>query len=210
MNFALTIIMPIAMLMVSLLFVAGITLGLYMPMIPYLVFTFSALTWIIMVIEAMLAAPLIALTLIVPSEDEMGKAGHAIAILLGIFLRPALMILGFIMAIQLLIVAVGMLNAAFWSTIMAATGGSNGVGIFGLIAILLLYASIAMGMVHEAFSLIYLVPNKVMRWIGAGGDQDEAMSKVKELKGSTQKGAGMGSGLMKSGLDKAGGKDKKK
>lgn len=210
MNFLLTIVMPIAMLMISLLLVAGVTLGLYMPMVPYLVFTFSALTWIIMVIEAMLAAPLIALTLIVPSEDEMGKAGHAIAILLGIFLRPALMILGFIMAIQLLIVAVGMLNAAFWSTIMAATGGANGVGVFGLISILLLYASIAMGMVHEAFSLIYLVPNKVMRWIGAGGEQDEAMSKVKELKGSTQKGAGMGAGLMKAGLDKAGGKDKKK
>ncbi len=199
-NFLLTIFMPVAMMMISLLWVAGLTLGLYIPMIPYLVFTFSALSWIILVIEAMLAAPLIALGLIVPNEDEMGKAGHAIAILLGIFLRPALMVLGFIMAIQLLIVAIGMLNVGFWASLMSATGGSSGVGVFGLIAVLLLYASIALGMVHEAFSLIYLVPNKVMRWIGAGGEQDDPMSKVKELKGSVQKGAGIGGGLMKSSL----------
>ncbi|HRE32047.1 MAG TPA: DotA/TraY family protein, partial [Candidatus Berkiella sp.] len=141
----LIIFMPIAILLISLLWVAGLTLGLYIPMIPYLVFTFSALTWIILVVEAMLAAPLIALTLIVPSEDEIGKAGHAISILLGIFLRPALMILGFIMAMQLLIVAIGMLNAAFWATILNATGASKGVGIFGLIAILLMYAGVATG-----------------------------------------------------------------
>lgn len=199
-NFLLTIIMPIAVLMISLLWVAGLTMGLYIPMIPYLVFTFSALSWFIMVIEAMLAAPLIALTLIVPSEDEIGKAGQAIAILLAIFLRPALMILGFIMAIQLLIVAIGMLNAGFWSTMLAATGGSSGIGVFGLIAILLLYASLAVGMVHEAFSLIYLVPNKVMRWIGGDSSGDDPMKKVQELKGSVQKGAGIGGGLMKSTL----------
>jgi|GEM_PF-3382222 len=198
-NFILTIIMPIAILMISLLWTAGLTLGIYIPMIPYLVFTFCALSWMIMVIEAMLAAPLIALTLIVPSEDEIGKAGHAIIILLGIFLRPILMVLGFVLAIQLLIVAIGMLNAGFWATMLSATGGSSGVGVFGLIAILLLYASIALGMVHEAFSLIYLVPNKVMRWIG-GGEGDDPMSKVKELKGSVQKGAGIGAGLMKSSL----------
>lgn len=200
-NFLLTIIMPIAMLMISLLWVAGLTLGIYVPMIPYLVFTFSALTWIILVIEAMLAAPLIALTLIVPSEDEIGKAGHAIVILLGVFLRPALMILGFILASQLLIVGIGMLNAAFWSTMMSSTGGSLQVGVFGLIAILLLYASVAVAMVHEAFSLIYLVPNKVMRWIGGGGNEDEGtMKNVQSLKGSVQKGAGIGAGLMKSSL----------
>lgn len=200
-NFLLTIIMPIVMLMISLLWVAGLTLGLYIPMVPYLVFTFSALTWFILVIEAMLAAPLIALTLIVPSEDEIGKAGYAIMILLGVFLRPILMILGFILAIQLLMVGIGMLNAAFWPTMMASTGGSISVGAFGLIAILLLYASVALGMVHEAFSLIYLVPNKVMRWIGGGGNEDEGtMKNVQSLKGSVQKGAGIGAGLMKSSL----------
>lgn len=200
-NFLLTIIMPIAMLLISLLWVAGLTLGIYIPMIPYLVFTFSALTWFILVIEAMLAAPLIALGLIVPSEDEMGKAGNAMVILLGVFLRPCLMILGFIMATQLLMVGIGMLNAAFWSTMMASTGGSLKVGIFGLVAVLLLYASVALGMVHEAFSLIYVIPNKVMRWIGGGGNEDEGtMKNVQSLKGSVQKGAGIGAGLMKSSL----------
>lgn len=203
MDYTLQIVVPVAILIISLCWVSGITLCLYVPMIPYLVFTFSALSWIILVIEAMLGAPLIALTLIVPSEEEIGKAGHAIVILLGLFLRPALMILGFVLAIKLLMVAIQMLNFGFWSTLMDSTGGANGMGFFALIAVILMYTSIAIGLVHEAFSLIYMIPNQALRWMGAGGEGDDAGGKAKELKGSVEKGAGMGAGMMKSGLSSA-------
>src|SRR5262249_44522191 len=156
-DLTLKVVVPVCILMISLLWVAGITLCLYVPMIPYLVFTFSAISWIILVVEAMLGAPMIALSLIVPSEDEVGKAGHAIVILLGLFLRPALMILGFILAIKLLMVAIQMLNYGFWATLVDSTGGSAGIGFFGLIAVIFIYTSLATGMVHEAFSLIYML-----------------------------------------------------
>jgi conjugal transfer/type IV secretion protein DotA/TraY len=203
MNFLMSIVMPVAMIIISLLWVAGLTLGLYVPLIPYLVFTFGAVGWIILVIEAMLGASLIALTFIVPSEDEIGKAGHALVILLGLFLRPALMVLGFILAIQLLYVAISMLNFGFWATLIASTGGTAGVGMFGMVGILLIYASIATGMVHEAFSLIYLLPNKVLRWMGGGPEEEEAGRQVKELKGSVDKGAGIGKSAMTSSLSAA-------
>jgi len=203
MDFLMAFVMPVAMIIISLLWVAGLTLGLYVPLIPYLVFTFGAIGWIILVIEAMLGASLIALTFIVPSEDEIGKAGHALVILLGLFLRPALMVLGFILAIQLLYVAISMLNFGFWATLMASTGGASGVGMFGMVAVLLMYAAIATGIVHEAFSLIYLLPNKVLRWMGGGPEEEEAGRQVKELKGSVEKGAGIGKSAMTSGLSAA-------
>lgn len=202
MDFVLSMFMPIATLMISLLWTEGIALGLYVPLIPYLVFSFSAITWLILVIESMLGAPLIALSLIVPSEEEIGKAGYAIIILLGLFLRPALMIVGFVLAIQLLKVGISMLNFGFWATITANTGAAAGVGIFGLIAVIFIYSAVAVGMVHEAFSLIYVLPNKVLRWMGGGPEDDSAGQHVKELKGNVQKGAGIGKNMMSSTLTK--------
>lgn len=202
MDFVLSMFMPIATLMISLLWAEGIALGLYVPLIPYLVFSFSAITWLILVIESMLGAPLIALSLIVPNEDEMGKAGYAMVILLGLFLRPALMIVGFVLAIQLLKVGIGMLNFGFWATITANTGAAAGVGIFGLIAVIFIYSAVAVGMVHEAFSLIYVLPNKVLRWMQGSPEDDSAGQHVKDLKGSIQKGSGIGKNMMSSTLTK--------
>lgn len=206
MDYLLAIFMPVAGIIITLLYLEGLTLALYVPLIPYLVFTFAALTWFILVIEAMLGAPLIGLQLIVPSEDEIGKAGQAMVILLGLFLRPALMIVGFIFAIKLLSVAIGILNFGFWSTLIASTGASSGIGIFGLIAVIFMYVAIAVGLVHEAFSLIYQLPNKVLRWMGGGPEGDEAGSHVKELKGSVQKGGGYSKSIMTSTMTKFSGK----
>lgn len=196
MQFLASFVFPIAILIITLLWTAGMTLGLYVPLIPYLVFTFGAIGWLILVIEAILGASLIALTLIVPTEDEIGKAGYAMVILLGLFMRPALMIVGFVLGIQVLYIAMNMLNFGFWATLMASTGGADGVGVFGMVAVIMIYAGLATGLVHEAFSLIYLLPNKVLRWMGGSPEDEEAGKQAKELKGSVATGAGIGKGAM--------------
>ena len=206
MNTLMSIVLPIAMFIIATLWAAGITLGLYIPLIPYLVFTFAALSWMILVIESLLGASLIALSLVVPSEDELGKAGHAMVILLGLFLRPALMIVGFVFAAQLLQVAVDMINAGFWNTLIMNTGGAANIGVFGMVAVLFIYVGIITGVVHEAFSLIYVLPNKVLRWMGGGPEEEDAGKHAKELKGSADAGGQISSGLMKGGLSLAGGK----
>jgi len=203
-NFMIMVIVPIVIMALSLIWAAGISLALYVPLIPFLVFTFAAMGWFLLVIEAMLGAPLIALSLIIPSEDELGKAGHAIAILLGLFLRPGLMILGFIFAGKILMVAIGMLNFGFSGTLQMSVG--NGSGLFGFISIIMLYSGVAIGMVHEAFSLIYVLPDKILRWMGGGPEDTSAGEQVKQLKGSVEKGAGMGKGAMTKMTQKMGDK----
>jgi conjugal transfer/type IV secretion protein DotA/TraY len=198
----LAIVLPIASIILMLIWTAGISLALYVPLIPLLVFTFSALAWVILVIEAMLGAPLIALTLIIPSEDEIGKAGHGIIILLGLILRPALMILGFIFAQKLLMVAISMLNFGFSGALQMSVAGNGAVGPFGFVAILMMYSGIAVALVHECFSLIYVLPDKVLRWMGAGGESTEAGQHAKEMEGAHDKGAAVGKGAMKGALDK--------
>lgn len=199
MNFVMGIVMSVAGLLISLLYVGALTMALYVPMIPYLVFTFSALTWVILVIEAILAAPLVGLTLVMPSEDELGKASNGIVILFGLFLRPPLMIVGFLFSVKLLYVAFAMLNYGFMSTIMAST--ANNRALFASIAVFTMYVGLCIALVHECFTLIYKVPDQVLRWIGSSSGGGDEMSKVKGVKGSFDKGAGISKGVM-SGINK--------
>lgn len=212
-NGLLSMMLPIAFILIAILWTSGVLLGIYAPLIPFLVFSFAALGWMILVIEAMLGAPLIALTLVIPSEDEIGKAGHAIIILLSLFLRPALMVLGFIIAIKLLTVAIDMLNFGFFATLKSSGGATT--GLFGVVSVIFLYTSLCISILNEAFSLIYVLPNKILRWMGGGAEGEEVGGMVKEARQTAESGAEMGGGMMKGALSHGGGmvdqakKDKK-
>jgi defect-in-organelle-trafficking protein DotA len=66
------------------------------------------------VIEAMVAAPIVALGITHPEgHDAFGKGEQAVMILMNVFLRPAMMIIGYVAAIALCYVGVWMLNAGF-------------------------------------------------------------------------------------------------
>ena len=54
-------LVPFLTVVMSMLFSAGAVLAYYVPLIPYLVFTFAGLGWFIGVIEAMVAAPIVAI-----------------------------------------------------------------------------------------------------------------------------------------------------
>jgi conjugal transfer/type IV secretion protein DotA/TraY len=201
----LSIIMPVALFIIAVLWVAGITLGLYLPLIPLLVFTFASVAWILLVIEAIVAAPLVSLSLVVPSEDEIGKAGHSMVILVGLFLRPSLMIVGFIIAAKLLAVAIQMLNFGFKGLLLSSLPN---VGLFGGVAIVVIYVGFATAIVHESFTLIYLLPDKILRWMGGQAENtDDAMSKARKTEKSAEKGAsvtkGMAGGALKFAQSKA-------
>lgn len=200
------VLCAIVLLLVGTLWTAGVVMGLYVPLIPWLVFTFCAIGWLILVIEAMVASPLIALILIVPSEDEMGKVGHSIVILLGLIFRPALMILGLIFSIKVMMVIVSMIDYGFKELILTNIGN---VGVFGAIAIIIIYCGVITTVIHQCFSLIYVVPDKVLRWMGGQPESQDVMSKVKGIKGSAEKGAAAGGAAMKgvagAGMKKAGG-----
>ncbi len=184
----------VVLFLVFLLWAAGMTLGLYLPLIPYLLFLFGGLTWILLVIEAIVASPLIALSLIVPSEDEIGKATAAIVIIVGLFFRPPLMILGFVFAAKILMVAVGMLNYGFQNVLSTTI---LGIGLFGAIAVVIMYAGILIAIVHEAFSLIYVLPDKALRWMGAQGEGADIAGNLKKIEGNVDTAAKISSGLAK-------------
>lgn len=88
---------------IGLTFVAmGVIMAFYVPIYPWIVFTFAAVGWFIAVIEAMAAGPLICLGMTHPQGHELANSvRQAAMLLLGVFIRPALMILSFIMSMIL-------------------------------------------------------------------------------------------------------------
>jgi defect-in-organelle-trafficking protein DotA len=127
-------VLPLLFAWIGIMVSVGFTTAYYIPILPYMIFTFGSIAWLISVIEAMVAAPIVALGVTHPEgHDAFGKGEAAIMLLMNVFLRPAMMIIGYISAIALSYVSVWILNAGFDNAIMYIQGGnSNGIGSAGM------------------------------------------------------------------------------
>ena len=199
-----------------------------------MIFTFGAIAWLMAVIEAMVAAPIVALGVTHPEgHDAFGKGEQAIMILMNIFLRPSMMIIGYIAAISLSYVGVWILNAGFdnaigfiqgssdygtksagtfndignmWASTGSVQTGAGGIsggytgwaGVFAFFFSILIYTTMYLTIVQKSFTLISMLPDKVLRWIGgqhesigeqsAGWGDENVKGKIGEAGKETQGG----------------------
>jgi len=165
--------LPMFVVILVLMFTTGSMLGYYLPLIPMIVFVFGGIGWFIACIEAMVAAPLVAIGIAHPEgSDIFGKSDPAVMLLLNVFLRPSMMIFGFIGGIILSYIGIWLLNASFLKGIsgllVTVQGGSPSIGPIAFIAMLIIYTLIAVAVVQKAFDLIYIIPDKVLRWLQGG------------------------------------------
>lgn len=191
------LVVPIMFMLVGFMVSVGGLLGVYVPLIPYVIFTFGALGWMTSCIEAMVAGPLVALGILSPSaqHEVLGKAEPALMLLFSIFLRPGLMIFGLIAAMLLANVFVDMVNYAFWTTVVSsfAEEGETGVLMYNPLQMILFVCAYVMLIVtglNKCFAAIYLIPQNVMGWIGAQGAQHGEAESLSGVKGGVE--AGMG------------------
>jgi hypothetical protein len=179
----------------------GGILAVYMPLVPYIVFVFSALGWFTGVIEAMVAAPFIALGILSPGgqHDILGRAEPALMLLLNIFLRPSLMIMGMMVAMLLASVIVGFVNVGFLNAMNTTSGGSP--GIIETMLYISAYCSIVMTALNKCFGLIYMLPERVLTWIGGQAVSYGEAESVNQVKSAVESMAGSISSGMKSSAD---------
>lgn len=162
------VLMPLLSVWMGINLTLGAVLSYYVPLIPFFLFTFGAITWFAVVLEAVLAAPLVALGITHPEgHDFLGKAEQSLMLLASVFLRPMLMVFGLIFGIILSYVALTLFNRGF-SIAIQFLNDYNG-DIFNLIyqlAMMAIYTSAVLAIMNRCFAMIYEVPNKVLRWIG--------------------------------------------
>ncbi len=197
---------PLFLAWVGIMVGIGFTTAYFIPFLPYMIFTFGAIGWMISVIEAMVAAPIVALGVAHPEgHDALGKSEAGLMILLNVFLRPGMMVVGYIAAIALSFVGIWIMNAGFqnvldylesdqmWAAVIAA-GPIPWARFFGFFFACLIYTMMYLTIVQKAFSLIAVLPDKVLRWIGGAPEGvgqetmqwgDEAKGKISEAGGKT-------------------------
>ena len=206
---------PIIISWMGVMLTVGFVTAFYIPMLPYMIFTFGVIAWLMAVIEAMAAAPLVALAITHPEgEGILGSKGEgALMILMNVFLRPAMMIIGYIAAIALCYVSVWIINSGF-SHVIGFINSSIYVGWAGLYVLffsVVIYTTMYVTVVQKAFNLIYMLPDQVMRWVGGHAEQTghEAAGWAQESQKQVEK-AGESSEKGQSGvLEKTVGETKK-
>ena len=207
----------------------GFMTAFYVPLLPYMIFLFGSIAWLMSVIEAMVAGPIIALGVMSPEgEGIMGKSEQGFMLLVNIFLRPSMMIIGFVTAIALTYVGVWILNYGF-GTAAEFLVNTNVAGInsghymlsqtMGHAFYIFIFISIYMTIVQKSFTLIYQLPDKVLRWIGGPQEStgsetqqwlEESKSKAAEFQNKSMEGIEKGAGEVASKMSKAAGSQGKK
>ena len=190
----------------------GLALAYYLPAIPFIRWISALAGWVILIVESLVAAPLWLCAHALPEGDgaagQHGKRGYLL--LLGIIIRPPLMVAGFFAAIILMNV-LGRLIGASFEMFIAGTGQSKMIGITGTISMLVILGIVVIMTANKFFSLIHYLPEHVTAWIGQqfhslGEKEDQAGVKAVFL-GSTNAVSSGAQGLKElRGSGPAGGK----
>lgn len=188
------------------LLTTGITLAVYVPLIPYMLFLFGVVSWLIAVVTLMFAAPMISFLMLWSVADQENpllsrEAGEFVKQLIAMFVRPALMIAGLVVGVVLCNISIELLNYGFDAIIansvkaedakFAITTRIEHVG--GVVV----YTFIMISLVNMSFSAIHLLYTEVMRIVGiqvgqGGGEAEKHMQEIKQGSESIASAAGGG------------------
>ncbi|WP_192485068.1 MULTISPECIES: DotA/TraY family protein [Cysteiniphilum] len=177
--------LPIFIFIFGSLFTVGVLFSLFVPMIPYVLFWVGAISWLLLVIEALIAAPFMGLGIVYPEGHKVfGKSQPGIAMMINLMFRPMLMVIGLLGAILLTYTVVSLSAAGFHQVadfvLLQVRPDKDNVslvaGVMGALMVLM-YASFMVLVFTKCFSLIYTLPDKVLSWIGGqpvsqGGEQE--------------------------------------
>ncbi len=162
----LDVLEPYLRTLIIAIFGVGIVLSVYLPMVPFIVWFGGVINWLVVVGEAIIAAPLWAMTHMNGEGEGMGhRAGHGYIFLLNVMVRPFLMVIGFFLAGAGIIAGGSLLNKTFGVGLANAQFDSI-TGIMSVLGYMVLYCSLCVNLTHRAFNLILIVPDQVINWVG--------------------------------------------
>lgn len=152
--------------------------GVFLPSLPYTLFMIVFVGWVLAVLQSIIAAPLWAVMHMTPDRTFVGSQTQGYLLLLSLFARPALAVLGLFAAVLVSDPVIDYIAKGFFAmrgAVVKSTGGVSVIAefltfgwwfmVFGLTLLPVLYM---------IFGLPQTLPDQVLRWIGAGiGDLGE-------------------------------------
>ncbi len=173
----------------------GFILYYLLPFLPFIYFFFALSTWVKSIFEAMVGLPLWALAHMHVDGDGLPgpKAMNGYYLILEIFLRPILAVTGLLGAIIIFASQMEILHE-IWGQVMVNVAGAPTAnpeavdalsseeideetmttlidsirGEIDQLFYTIIYAIIAYMLATSSFKLIDIIPNQILRWMGAG------------------------------------------
>ena len=161
-------------LMLTTMLIAGLVLAYLLPAIPFIRFLFGILTWLITVIEALLAITIFLAAHVTREDaDRLLTSSTRLGWLFlpGLVLRPVLMVFGLVLGYFAFKAIISLLNAV-WVPLMQTSHAQAAASPLGFLAMLAIYTIIAYGAANAAFKLIDLLPGHILTWIGGAAGID--------------------------------------
>ena len=174
-------------------------LAYYIPMLPFIYWILGVASWLVMLVEAIAVLPLFAAAHSLP-EGEGWAGTHArqgYILIISIIARPILMLFG-LFASMLVMRYLSLLIGVSFKWAMDGTQGAHVMGLASMLAYFVILAGLYLAATRVSFSLIHMVPDRGLRFIGSG-------ESLGELGGErhTQAGAAMIAGAVIQQLSRA-------
>jgi conjugal transfer/type IV secretion protein DotA/TraY len=162
--------------------------GVIIPSLPYTIFIIVVVGWILEVTLAIVATPLWAVMLMTPERYFIGSQKQGVLMMLSLFARPALAIIGLFLAIIIADPIITFTAKAFFDMRGAVMGGND--SLVGIVAEfttfswwLIVYGTVLMPILYMIFGLSQTMPDRVLKWVGAGTPDLGETNAAGELRG---------------------------
>lgn len=179
----------------------GFTLNFVMPMMPFMIWLGCILAWLILCVEALIAAPMWAIMHLSMSGDDMvGTGAQGYKLVLSLMLRPALMIFGFIASVSIVHVVGQFINRVFLNVYLLSQQDFGFMTMmFGLLAVPVLYLGAMWVLIIRSMNIVHQIPDQLLQWFGGGGSQlGEAAQSVGGLQSQAFAATAATAGVVKS------------
>jgi conjugal transfer/type IV secretion protein DotA/TraY len=141
--------------------------SIYLPMVPFVVFMGQVLNWLITVVEGVSAAPFLAFAHLDTDGEGLGQKTHyGYTFMLQSFMRPVMLVLGFMFSC-ILLEAIGGYVMQIYPTVMANAQMDSVTGLFSILGFTALFFVIMAGLVNTCMTVMYLLPDAIFSFIGA-------------------------------------------
>lgn len=146
--------------------------GIFIPTLPYFIFMMAVVGWLLSVLQALVTAPLWAVMHMTPERSFIGGQQQGYLLLLSLFARPALIVIGLFAAMAVANPIIQYVSIFFFAVRNANVTSSESLGWFMQFLTfkdwLLMYAFVVTPIVYMVFGLSQMLPDTVLSWIGAG------------------------------------------
>jgi conjugal transfer/type IV secretion protein DotA/TraY len=147
--------------------------SVFLPSLPYAIFTITVVGWILGVLQTVIAAPLWAIMHMRPSQTFIGSDAQGYLLLLALFVRPALAVIGLFAAMLVADPIVDHIAKAFFSmrgVVVTSTGLFPGalVEFVTFAWWLFAFGITLLPVLYMIYGLPQVLPDHVLKWINAG------------------------------------------